>query len=117
MILHSETDPTGKQPHEVGAKLDAGKPLAALVLGDFARALLAVSEVGTFGARKYTASGWIEVPNGIPRYDDALMRHWLREHAGETNDQDSGLLHAAHLAWNALARLELILREEEKRKE
>ena len=112
-----ETDPTGKSPHQPGAKLDADKPLAALVLGDFALALLAVSEVGTFGARKYTASGWVEVPNGIPRYDDALMRHWLKGHAGETHDQDSGLLHAAHLAWNALARLELILREEERRKE
>lgn len=113
MLQSAEFDPTGKQPHEVGAKLDAGKPLAALVLGDFARALLAVSEVGTFGARKYTASGWIEVPDGIQRYDNALMRHWLRERAGETHDQDSGLLHAAHLAWNALARLELMLREKE----
>lgn len=28
---------------------------------------------------------------------------------------DSQLLHAAHLAWNALARLELILREMEKK--
>ena len=54
---------------------------------------------------------------GIPRYDDALMRHWLREHAGETHDQDSGAMHATHLAWNALARLELILREAEKQKE
>lgn len=116
-MAHIETDPTGKQPHEAGAKLDAGKPLAALVLGDFARALLAVSEVGTFGARKYTASGWIEVPNGIPRYDDAMIRHWLREHAGETHDKESGALHATCTAWNALARLELILREEEKRKE
>ena len=113
MLQSAEFDPTGKQPHEAGAKLDAGKPLAALVLGDFARALLAVSEVGTFGARKYTASGWIEVPDGIQRYDNALMRHWLKGHAGETHDQDSGLLHAAHLAWNALARLELMLRERE----
>jgi hypothetical protein len=29
-------------------------------------------------------------------------------------DPDSGLLHAAHTAWGALARLELILREKEK---
>lgn len=110
----SERDPSGKDPHESGAKLDDGKLLPDLVLGDFARALTAVVEVGTFGARKYSRSGWINVPDGINRYAEAKQRHWLKEKTGEAYDPDSGLLHAAHEAWNALARLDLMLRERER---
>jgi hypothetical protein len=104
-----EKDPTGRSPHEAGAKVDAGKPRVDLVLGDFPRALLEVSKVGTFGANKYTESGWETVPNGFKRYSDAMMRHYLYEKTGEMFDSDSELLHAAHFAWNALARLELLL--------
>jgi hypothetical protein len=108
-----EADPTGRGQHEPGAKVDAGKVRPALVLGGFARALLAVSAVGTFGAAKYTESGWVSVPNGQARYDDALLRHWLKEKTGETTDPDSELEHAAHAAWNALATLDLMLRKRE----
>lgn len=111
-----EADPTGRDQHTSGAKLDAGKVRPALVLGGFARALLEVSKVGTFGATKYTDNGWMEVPNGESRYDDAKLRHWLSEKAGKPLDPDTHLIHAAHEAWNALARLDLILREQEKAK-
>lgn len=107
MAAH-EHDPNGIDPHAHGAKLDAGK-IKAGVLGDFALALSAVAEVGTFGAEKYTRGGWQHVPNGVERYTDAMWRHLLDENQ-EAFDADSGLLHAAHLAWNALARLELMLR-------
>ena len=106
-----EADPNGKAPNESGAKLDRGKPRCGLVLLGFARALQEVSKVGTYGARKYTDSGWVEVPNGVPRYTDAMIRHLLREAEGEPYDPDTGLLHAAHAAWNALARLDLALRQ------
>lgn len=105
----AEHDPDGLDAHAPGAKLDAGKPRAGLVLGDFARALLAVSIVGTYGATKYTDSGWAHVANGHARYTDAMLRHWLAEASGETRDP-SGLRHSAQVAWNALARLELELR-------
>lgn len=105
----TEADPTGRSANEPGAKLDAGKPLAG-VLMDFSLALLAVADVGTFGARKYSRGGWQHVPEGVTRYTDALWRHLLAERH-EPHDQDSGLLHAAQTAWNALARLELMLRE------
>lgn len=109
----AETDPTGRSAHEHGAKLDAGKPRVGLVLGGFAQALREVAMVGTFGARKYTDNGWVEVPDGIRRYTDAMLRHYLAEAAGEDFDDGSDLLHAAHVAWNALARLELMMRQED----
>ena len=109
----SETDPTGRQAHDPGAKLDAGKPRVWLVLGGFPRALEEVSKVGTFGAKKYSDDGWAGVPDGIARYSDAMGRHLLKEAAGEKLAPDSRLMHAAHTAWNALARLELMLREED----
>lgn len=99
-----------------GVKFDAGKPLAGRVLGGFARALLAVAESGTYGARKYNdtaCTNWFQVPDAQNRYTDALLRHLLLEKVGEETDPESGLLHATHAAWNALARLELILRERE----
>ena len=116
-MVHSlivETDPHGVDAHSPGAKLDAGKNRVDLVLGDFAHALWAVSEVGTFGANKYTDHGWISVLGGINRYSDAQLRHYLKAKSGEVFDPDSGRLHAAHEAWNALAKLELMLRAEQK---
>lgn len=106
-----ERDPHGTPAHVPGAKLDAGKLRAGLVLGDFAHALAEVAKVGTFGAQKYTDHGWLSVPNGMQRYTDAMLRHWLAEHTHASHDDQTGLLHAAHLAWNALARLELLARE------
>jgi hypothetical protein len=109
--LSHEKDPKGIDPHVAGAKLDAGKPDASLLLM-FGKALRAVAQVGTFGAQKYSRGGWQSVPDGQNRYTAALMRHLLKENY-ERYDSDSELLHAAHAAWNALARLDLMLREED----
>ena len=65
--------------------------------------------VATYGAGKYTDHGWRTVPNGRARYTDAMYRHLLAEASGHVQDDESGLQHAAHAAWNALARLELML--------
>ena len=108
-----ERDPNGRPPDRPGAKLDAGKPRVGLVLGGFARALRAVAEVGTYGAVKYSDDGWLHVPDGVDRYTDALGRHLLAEATGERCDPESELRHASHAAWNALARLDLMVREEE----
>lgn len=108
-----EVDLHGKDPHTPGAKLDAGKIRPGLVLGGFARALKEVARVGTYGAQKYTENGWVQVPNGVDRYDDAMLRHWLDEHCGVELDKDTELRHAAHAAWNALARLDLLVRQSE----
>lgn len=106
----NERDPNGKQANEPGSKLDAGKNRLGLVLGGFALALQRVGDVGTYGANKYTADGWKTVPDGVERYTDAMYRHLLKEAAGELLDKDTEIHHAAHAAWNALARLDLIMR-------
>lgn len=95
-----------------GQKFDSDKVRSGLLLGGFARSLNAVAQVGTFGANKYVEDGWIEVPDGINRYTDALYRHLLTEESGQACDEESQLLHAAHTGWNALARLDLMLRAE-----
>jgi len=108
----AEKDPNGKAPHEPGAKLDAGKSaMYQGLLAYFPRACEQVAAVSTFGATKYAWKGWESVPNGFERYSDAMVRHIAREGAGEIEDRDSKLLHAAHTAWNALARLELLLKD------
>lgn len=98
-----------KQITPVGVKHDDGKVMGQL-LGDFSRALMGVAEVGTFGAHKYTRGGWQHVPDAAQRYYDALWRHLLQanqEHA----DNESGLSHLEHAAWNILAVIELKKRE------
>lgn len=100
--------------HQPGVKDDEGKPDASLLLM-FGKALLAVAEIGTFGAEKYTRGGWESVSDGEDRYTAALLRHVFAEHyeSRDTRGEgSSGLLHSAHAAWNALARLELQLRRE-----
>lgn len=107
MAVQVETDPTGRGPHDLGAKLDGGKIRADLLL-DFRHALKAVAEVATHGAEKYAPGSWLHVPDGEVRYRAARMRHQLEE----GNDAMSGLPHLAHEAWNLLAELELRIRNE-----
>lgn len=106
-----QTDPNGKNQHELGAKLDSGKPRSGLMVTGFSLALSRVAEVTTMGALKYTPNGWVSVPNGDSRYIDALYRHLLAD-ANHPIDQESGIEHLAHAAWNILAVLELRLRKE-----
>lgn len=116
IVPRYEADPTGRDVHEPGAKLDSGKaPVARGVLQYFPKALREVALLSEFGANKYAWKGWEEVPDGVNRYSDAMARHLLDETEGPLDDGPggSGLLHATAVAWNALARLELMLREEE----
>jgi hypothetical protein len=105
-----ERDPTGRTAHEPGAKLDSNKLRVGLMMQGFALALQEVAKVTTYGAQKYSPGGWQHVPDGVERYTDAMGRHILSEAAGAIYDDDSGLLHAAQVCWNSLARLELMLR-------
>lgn len=111
--MSSET--TNDDPEKIAAgaiKYDAGKPcIFQGAIDYFPRGIEAVASVSTFGARKYAWKGWEGVDNAFNRYSDAMVRHLISEGKGEHVDPDSDLLHAAHVAWNALARLEIKLRD------
>lgn len=96
-------------------KLDAGKtPVMRGLFQYFPRALKKVAGVSDYGFQKYGEwGGWKSVSDALNRYNDAFGRHVLDEAVDGRLDPESGHLHAAHLAWNALARLELMLIEQE----
>ena len=99
-----------------GIKFDGGKaPVFRGVFSYFPRALKAVAEISGFGAQKYAWGNWKGLEDAYNRYSDGLGRHILLREVEGVNDLESGLLHDAHAAWNALARLELYLMEQEKK--
>lgn len=97
----------GKDLHKPGEKDDSKKPDASLLL-DFGPAFMEMAKLSTFGAGKYSRGGWKEVPEAEERYTAALVRHLLSESKGEIDDE-TGLLHATAVLWNAAARLMFIL--------
>lgn len=109
----TEHDPNGLSLKTPGAKADAGKPQPRRgALQYFPRALIAVAELSCIGADKYDWDGWRHVEDGVRRYGEAATRHVLKEAIEgpyDTGPGGTGILHAAAEAWNALARLELML--------
>lgn len=95
---------------EEGIKYDTDKPRLAEMIIDFKEPLLELCKVWEFGANKYSKSNWKFVDNGKDRYTNAMLRHLVQEDDSLVDDE-SGLLHASHIAFNALARLYFILRE------
>lgn len=82
-----------------GLKYDTDKPRMDLLPFE---ALEEVAKVLTYGAAKYTDNGWQKVENAERRYLAALLRHLAARERGEKFDAESGLLHAAHMAADAL---------------
>jgi hypothetical protein len=114
MLKPVETDPNGIDAKTPGAKLDAGKsPIVQGALAYFPRAIMAVANLSQVGAQKYSWKGWETVDDGENRYNNAMGRHIVYEEIEGIWDDGpggSGELHATAIAWNALARLELVLR-------
>ena len=93
-----------------GKKYDTGKSMVGTLCSVFPRALLGIGRCIEFGTHKYTKSdNWKLVENAFTRYQDSLMRHYLKFLAGEVKDRETGLPHLMHVGWNALAILELFL--------
>ena len=110
-------DPVTRPAHyqsAAGLKFDADKPRMELLIQGMPRALEAVGAVLTYGAQKYEAHGWKHVEDNQNRYWAAKTRHELARAKGEQRDPETGLLHLAHEATNALFLLELALMELEK---
>jgi len=113
-----QSDPNGLSAKQPGSKLDKGKaPVFQGLLQYFPRACKAVADVSGFGASKYSWGGWGTAPDGINRYSDAMCRHILAEQIEGPIDAESQSLHKSQIAWNALAVLELYLREIENKEQ
>lgn len=98
---------------DLGRKDDVNKPAVWQgVIQQFPRALWKVAEVSEFGAGKYSWSNWKKVDDAFNRYKNAQFRHALLDAMGEQEDGESKMSHLVHEAWNALATLELYLREQ-----
>lgn len=78
--------------HGPGLKFDNAKTRVDLLP---IRALLAVAEVMTFGAKKYGANNWQNV-RPVSRYFGAALRHLFARALGERLDPETGLPHLAH---------------------
>lgn len=83
----------------VGLKFDGGKSRLDLLDPYFIEDL---GKVLAFGAEKYDANSWQNVPNAIGRYRAALLRHCMALLKEELVDEESGLQHTAHIAANAM---------------
>lgn len=93
-------------------KYDAGKaPVYRGAIAYFPNAISGVSQVSAFGATKYAWNGFLHVPDGFNRYSDGMVRHIIEEGKGNFLDPESRLPHDWHIAWNALARIELRLKD------
>ena len=80
---------------------------------EFPRAMLAVAGVTAFGAKKHAPRGWRTFGSsyGMDYCMSKIGRHLLKlETEGPVNHEDGQLLHAAQVAWNALAYLEFYVR-------
>lgn len=85
--------------YEQSAKRDAGKVRYELVQWPF---VTGIASVLTFGAAKYAAESWRDVPQAKPRYFAATIRHILAWWGGELIDPESGLPHLHHAACNLM---------------
>lgn len=88
---------------------EKGQKLAQLGSLD-PQALLTLAEVSGFGAQKYDRYNFLKGYDWSLSFD-AAQRHLLQFWAGEDNDPESGLPHAAHAAWHCLAMLAFLQRE------
>ena len=111
--------PQALQIIDDGADIDLKAQILATWAGLYSPVILAaikypkaantIAAISKFGAAKYEWGGWLQVEDGISRYTEALVRHLITE----GRDEESGFLHIGHAAWNALACVELKIRNEE----
>ena len=96
-----------------GVKHDTGKPLIADMIQDYKVQLLELCKVFEYGTKTYGLGNWKELKDGKERLTNAMIRHFLKE--DEVYDEETGLLHAAQVFFNAGGRLYFILKEMEEK--
>ena len=82
-----------------GLRDNAGKPRYDLLEP---HAIAELVRVFTAGAAKYKAHNWLRGMDWS-KCDASLQRHLAAWRMGEDRDPETGCLHMAHVAWNALA--------------
>ena len=66
-------------------------------------ALEAIAMVFNYGAEKYSLDNWRQPPYFERKvFEDCITRHTAAIHRGELIDPESGCLHSAHIACNAI---------------
>jgi len=80
----------------------------------FPLAIEAVTDVCKAGDEKHNGGPrtFAGVPDGHTEFSEAMIRHIYAEIIEGPIDSDDGRLHAARIAWNALARLEIYLQNQ-----
>lgn len=113
--LHPAPEPAPKVADTSKEGRKIGKVRMDLVMQDMPRAIEALARVMTWAleVKGYKESDWLEVPDGINKYHGGMHRHDNKECRGQEFDEESGFEHAIHTAWNAMTRVELILRKKE----
>lgn len=64
------------------------------------------------GAKKYGPNRWQGLEDGYNRYKAAMLRHLMEYEKGNEIDEDTGCLHLAQVAWNAISMLYLSKRKQ-----
>lgn len=80
-------------------KKDEGKVRLDLIEPEFIEGL---GRVLTFGAHKYSDSGWKTIENKHDRNYASLMRHIIEWRKGNKTDEESGQNHLLHAAYNLM---------------
>lgn len=70
-----------------------------------------IAKVFTAGAKKYGPNRWQNLPDGYERYKGAMLRHLTEVEKGNAIDTDTGCMHAAQVAVNAIFMLSYKLKE------
>jgi rubrerythrin len=109
----------GKQINNtvIGKKENNDKPQLSILFTQFPKALEAITKCSEYGHLKYKETdtdylNYQRVEGGSKAYADAGLRHRLYKKG--TTDIESQLPHYYHVAWNALAELELLIKENSK---
>ena len=118
MSYNRDPDPKPKKKMADATKEKYNKPQPFQgVIARFPRAILAIAAVSVDGTKKHKVplsdQSYRDIPDAVNVYGEALCRHLLREQIEGEVDPEFGHLHAAHAAWDALARLEILLIDKE----
>lgn len=106
----SQTETLGMYRPDLNTR-KLGKVRMELVDTGFPNAMYAIAQVMTWAAENkgYKPNDWKNLPDSFMAFTGSTGRHRVKRLKGEELDDESGLLHLAHEAFNILALLETTL--------